>query len=96
MNTPGQKFVDALASAELKPLAPTFLRGAYVAYAHSVLQRELGLGYLSPWAQASFASVAAKNAFFLAAGQALQPGAENELGGLDANVSPAQLLRRLG
>ena len=96
MNTPGQKFVDALASAELKPLAPTFLRGAYVIYAHTVLQRELGLGYLSPWAQASFASVAAKNAFFLAAGQALQPGAENKLGGLDANVSPAQLLQRLG
>ena len=41
MNAPGQKFVDSFASAELKPLAPTFLRSAYIVYAHSVLQREL-------------------------------------------------------
>ncbi len=39
MNAPGQKFVDSFSSAELKPLAPTFLRSAYIVYAHSVLQR---------------------------------------------------------
>ena len=39
MNAPGQKFVDSFSSAELKPLAPIFLRSAYIVYAHSVLQR---------------------------------------------------------
>jgi hypothetical protein len=29
MNAPGQKFVDSFSSAELKPLAPIFLRSAY-------------------------------------------------------------------
>jgi len=95
MNAPGQKFVDAVDSAELKPLAPTLLRGAFIVYAHSVLQRELGLGYLSPWAKASFASAAAKNEFFEAAGRALRPGAEKKLGGLDASIAPKRLLETL-
>ena len=95
MNTPGQKFVDNFGSAELAPLGPTFLRGAYIVYAHTVLQREFGLGYLSEWAGANFASTAAKNGFFLAAGQALQPGGEAKLAGLDANASPRQVLQRL-
>jgi hypothetical protein len=95
MNAPGQKFVDSFSSAELKPLAPTFLRGATIVYAHSVLQRAGGLGYLSEWAKASFASVTAKNDFFVAAGRALRPGAEAKLSALDAGVSPRQLLDRL-
>jgi len=95
MNAPGQKFVDSFSSAELKPLAPMFLRSGYIVYAHSVLQRAGGLGYLSEWAKASFASVTAKNDFFVAAGRALRPSAEEKLGGLDAEVSPRQLLARL-
>jgi hypothetical protein len=95
MNAPGQKFVDSFSSAELKPLAPMFLRSAYIIYAHSVLQRAGGLGYLSAWAKASFASVAAKNDFFVATGRALRPGAEERLGALDAEVSPRQVLARL-
>ena len=95
MNAPGQKFVDSFSSAELKPLAPAFLRSAYIVYAHSVLQRAGGLGYLSEWAKASFASVAAKNDFFAAAGRALRPGAEEKLSALDAGVSPKQLLASL-
>jgi len=95
MNAPGQKFVDDFSSAELKPLAPVFLRSAYIIYAHSVLQRAGGLGYISEWAKAQFASVAAKNDFFAAAGRALRPGAEEKLGALDADVSPRQLLARL-
>jgi hypothetical protein len=95
MNSPGQKFVDALSSDELKPLAPTFLSSAYIVYAHSVLQRECGLGYLSPWAKDRFPSPAAKNAFFAAAGRALRPGAETKLSGLDAGVAPARLLEEL-
>ena len=95
MNAPGQKFVDSFSAAELKPLAPTFLRSAYIVYAHSALQRACGLGYLSPWAKASFASVAAKNDFFAAAGRALRPGAEAKLAAVDGGISPTQLLQRL-
>ena len=78
MNAPGQKFVDLFSTGELKPLAPVFLRGAYIVYAHSVLQRECGLGYLSAWAEDSFPSLAAKNDFFAAAGRALQPSDREE------------------
>jgi hypothetical protein len=95
MNAPGQKFVDSFASAELKPLAPTFLRSACIIYAHTVLQRELGLGYLSPWAKASFSSVAAKNELFAAAGRALRPSGEKRLSAVDALASPKQLLASL-
>jgi hypothetical protein len=95
MNAPGQKFVDSFSSAELKPLAPAFLRGACIVYAHSVLQRECGLGYLSSWASRRFPSLAAKNDFFAAAGRALSPNAEKSLSGLDAAITPAELLQRL-
>ena len=96
MNAPGQKFVDSFSSAELQPLAPIFLRSAIIVCAHSVLQRELGLGYLSPWAKASFASVAAKNEFFLAAGRALRPGDEKKkLAAIDAAATPKQVLASL-
>jgi hypothetical protein len=95
MNTHGQKIVDSFDSGDLKPLAQPFLRSAHIFYAHTVLQRALGLGYLSPWAEASFASVMAKNEFFLAAGRALRPR-EDTLSGLDTDASPQQLLKRLG
>ena len=95
MNAPGQKFVDSFSSEELKPLAPAFLRGAYIVYAHSVLQRECGLGYLSSWAKDSFSSVAAKNEFFAAAGRALRPGGEKKFAAIDAAASPKQLLASL-
>ena len=35
MNSPGNKFVDAFDTAELKPLVPIFLEGAEAVYAHS-------------------------------------------------------------
>ena len=95
MNAPGQKFVDSFSSAELKPLAPMFLRSAHIVCAHTVLQRELGLGYLSPWAKASFSSIATKNEFFAAAGRALRPGGEKRLSVIDASTSPKQLLASL-
>ena len=95
MNAPGQKFVDTFASAELEPLTPLFLRSAYIIFAHTALQRELGLGYLSPWAEASFASVAAKNEFFAAVGRTLRPGDETKLAAIDAAASPQQVLASL-
>jgi hypothetical protein len=91
MNAPGNKFVDAFATAELQPLVPVFLRGAHIVYAHSVLQRQCGLGYLSAWAGNAFASTAAKNDFFEKVGRELQPAREDRLRGLTA-AAPAEIL----
>ena len=92
MNAPGNKFVDDFDTAELKPLAPAFLKGAHIVYAHSALQRENGLGYLSAWAKRNFPSVKAKNEFFEKLGRELQPAKEDKLRGLPPDVAPEQIL----
>lgn len=73
MNSPGNKFVDNFAAGELQPLLPVFTKGAHIGYAHTVLQRELGQGYLSPWAQKRFPTVADKNRVFEKLGRELYP-----------------------
>ena len=95
MNSPGQKFVDDFQSEELKPLAPVFLKGAHIVYAHSVLQRESGLGYTSQWARSNFDSVADKNEFFEELGSSLRPGREDILRGLSDDVNARQILDRI-
>ena len=92
MNAPGNKFVDYFETAELAPLVPAFLKGAHIAYGHSVLQRQSGLGYLSAWAQKTFPTVAAKNEFYEKLGRDLQPANEDRLRGLAANVKPEKIL----
>jgi hypothetical protein len=95
MNAPGNKFVDSFETAELAPLVPAFLKGAHIAYAHSVLQRQSGLGYLSAWAQKTFPTVAAKNAFYEQLGRDLQPANEDRLRGLAANATADQVLAKI-
>ena len=95
MNSPGNKFVDSFETAELKPLLPVFLRGAHIFYAHSVLQRQSGLGYLSAWAAKTFGTVPAKNEFFERLGRELQPEKEDRLRGLTVTVAPADILRKI-
>ncbi len=92
MNAPGNKFVDSFEAAELKPLAPVFLQGAHIVYAHSVLERQSGLGYLSAWARKTFDTVPAKNEFFHEIGSKLRPAIEDRLRGLTAEAKPAQIL----
>jgi hypothetical protein len=92
MNAPGNKFVDAFETAELKPFVPIFLKGAHIVYAHSVLQRESGLGYLSDWAKMNFKTVAAKNEFYENLGRKLQPAHEGKLKKLPATIMPEQIL----
>jgi len=92
MNAPGNKFVDSFNTAELAPLLPVFLRGAHIVYAHSVLQRQSALGYLSPWAAKAFPSVALKNDFFEKLGRELSPDREDRMSGLSDGVSPIQIL----
>ena len=95
MNAPGNKFVDAFDTAELKPLGPVFLRGAHIVYAHSVLQGQSGLGYLSAWAKKTFAAPEAKNDFYEKLGRELQPAMENRLSGLTDEATPVQILAKI-
>jgi hypothetical protein len=96
MNAPGNKFVDSFEMAELKPLVPVFLKGAHIVYAHSVLQRGSGLGYVSDWAKKNFKSMSAKNDFFEKLGKQLQPASEDRLNGMPANVMPLDILSKVG
>ena len=95
MNSPGQKFVDDFASKELEPLVPVFLKGAQIVYAHSVLQRQCGLGYTSEWAKMSFENVAGKNKFFEQLGSSLRPENEDSLGGLSEETTAREILDKV-
>lgn len=96
MNSPGNKFVDSFSTAELQPLVPVFLRGAHLIYAHSVLQRQSGLGYLSAWAEKTFATTAEKNDFFETLGRKLQTADEEHLRDLTTEATPVQILAKIG
>jgi hypothetical protein len=96
MNSPGQKFVDDFASEELKPLAPIFLKGAHIVYAHSALQRQCGLGYTSAWAAKNFESVGEKNRFFEQIGRSLRPQYEDNLSGLNDSTTAKEILDKIG
>jgi len=93
MNSPGQKFVDDFASAELRPLRGVFLKGARIVYGHTVLQRAAGMGYTSDWAKRHFRTRGEKNAFYAAVGE--RAGAEVP-GGLNAEMRPDEVLKRFG
>jgi hypothetical protein len=84
MNSPGNKFVDSFGTEELQPLLPIFQRSAHIIYAHSVLQRQSGLGYLSQWAKTHFPSIPVKNNFYEKLGRELRPDLEDKL----RNLSP--------
>jgi hypothetical protein len=92
MNSPGNKFVDSFGTAELAPLVPVFLRGAHIIFGHSVLQRQAGLGYLSPWAKQTFPVAAARNDFFERLGRELQPANEARLSQLTSQATPDQII----
>jgi len=95
MNSPGQKFVDDFNSSELKPFVPVFLKGALIVYAHTVLSRQCGLGYVGDWADENFGSRADKNVFFEGLGKALSPEKENLLSDLSGDVKPQDILNKM-
>jgi hypothetical protein len=73
MNSYGQKRVDDFDAPELAPIRQTFMDGADFIYGHTALQRSLGLGYLSHWAQQHFPTRRARNSFYTAVGKAPCP-----------------------
>lgn len=94
MNSPGHKLIDDFGSEELAPLLPTFLKGAHVVYAHSVLQRVAGLGYTSDWARTRFPDVADRLEFYRSVGSALHPGIEERMRQLSSDAAPREILAR--
>jgi hypothetical protein len=93
MNSPGQKFVDNFKSMELSPLVDIFLKGAYIVYAHSVLQRAKGLGYLSSWAQSRLEKTIEKNEFYENFGRLFNPKLDHKLDNLNPVVNPEQIIK---
>jgi hypothetical protein len=95
MNSFGQKLVDEFDVPELTPLRQAFLDGAYFIYGHTVLQRALGLGYQSEWAQSHLPTRRTRNEFFARVGHGVPPGKESlaRLKRLDLALSPAETLR---
>jgi hypothetical protein len=92
MNSPGQKFIDSFDTKELSSLVPVFLKGAYIVYAHSVLQRYCGLGYTSIWTAQNFTDVEKKNIFFEKLGRLLNPEHENRCSDFNNDTLPKQIL----
>ncbi len=92
MNNYGQTFVDDFESKELSPLVPVFLKGALIIYAHSVMQRQANMGYMSKWAEQAFKDVAEENRFFEKLGKMLNPQNEHKLSGLLSNSKPEDIL----
>ncbi len=94
MNSPGQKFVDSFETPELSPLLPVFATGAHIVYAHSVLQRECGLGYTSRWAEERLPDRAERNRFYHTLGESLAPDQETNLAGLGEMATPEEVLEQ--
>ena len=95
MNARGQPFVDDFAAPEMHRVTPAFLDGAYIMYAHTLLQTAAGMGYLSGWARRQFSAAKAKNAFFRQVGKTLEPKDRGRLGGLSDTATPKDVLARL-
>jgi len=97
MNSFGQKLVDDFDAPELAPARQAFLDGAYFIYGHTILQRALGLGYQSEWAQTHLPSRHERNTFYTRLGRLVPPGEVNmaRLKQLDPAMSPADILSKL-
>jgi hypothetical protein len=97
MNAPGNRLVDDFDVPELAPLRQAFLDGAHFIYGHTIMQRALGLGYGSDWAQAHLPSRPDRNAFYVSVGYRVPPGASGiaRLRRLGRAYSPAEVMAHL-
>jgi hypothetical protein len=97
MNAPGNKLVDDFDAPELVPLRRAFLDGAHFIYGHTVMQRALGLGYGSDWAEDHLPARPDRNAFYTSVGYVVPPGAPGlaKLERLHPVLSPTEVLANL-
>jgi hypothetical protein len=97
MNSPGNKLVDDFFTPELAPVRQAFLDGAHFIYGHTAMQRALGLGYQSSWAQSHLPTRRQRNEFYTHIGYATPPGLAGlaMLRKLDSNAYPDEILRHM-
>ena len=84
-------------ASEMAPIKQAFLDGVCFIYGHAVLQRALGLGYQSAWAQANLPTRRERNDFYTAVGYRVPPVADGlaRLRALTPVRSRSDLLARL-
>ena len=94
MNSFGQKLVDDFSAPELAPVRKAFMDGAHFIYGHTALQRALGLGYQSEWAQTHLPSRRERNEFYTKVGYQVKPerASLNRLKQFDPTMSPGEIL----
>jgi hypothetical protein len=94
LNSFGQKLVDDLDAPELAPVRQAFVDGAHFVYGHTVMQRALGLGYQSEWAEEHLPSRRDRNAFYTRVGYQAPPGRKGieRLRQLDPVAAPEDIL----
>jgi hypothetical protein len=97
MNSFGQKRVDDFDAPELAPVRDAFVEGAHFIYGHTALQRALGQGYHSAWAEAHLPSRRTRNQFYTRMGHLIPPGRQAfaALRALDPGTSPADVVSKL-
>ena len=94
MNSFGQKVVDDLSTPELTPVRKAFVDGACFVYGHTAMQRLLGLGYQSEWAQNQLPTRRQRNSFYTRIGYDIPPGPEAavRLRRFTPDMSPDEML----
>ncbi len=97
MNSFGQKPADDFSAPELAPVRDAFLDGAYGVHGHTAMQRILGLGYQSEWAQDHLPTRCERNRFYTEIGRRTPPGQAGRayLEALDATLPPGEMLVRI-
>lgn len=97
MNKAGQRLVDDFDAEPLRPLRAEFAAGARFVYGHTVMQRALGLGYQSAWAERHLPTRRDRNAFYAEVGGLVAPGRDGlrRLGAVETTLRPAQITARL-
>ena len=104
MNKAGQRDLDDFDVEPLQPYRDDLIQAADIVYGHTVLQRALGLGYVSDWAQAHLPDRRGRNAYYAQVGRTVAgvvpnagTGAVERVAALDgAGLDADALLRRLG
>ena len=97
MNSFGQKLVDDFDTPEPAPVRQAFFDGAHFIYGHTILQRALGLGYQSQWAQTYLPARRERNEFYTQIGYLTPPGKGGltRLKRLDPAIPPNIILSQL-
>jgi hypothetical protein len=97
MNSPGNKLIDDFDATELAPVRSAFLDGAYFIYGHTVMQRVLGMGYQSEWANAALPTRRERNDFYTEVGRSVPAGkpGHHRLAVITNTMDPGDILSQI-